>query len=262
MKHYLKLYIALLRLGVYSLMAYRINFINNVLSDIFYSTLTILSIILLTSRTSSVFGWTRYELLLLTAIYNVVFGIFYILFASNFEDMAKIINRGELDSWLLKPVDTQFGISLWKVKYSNIFRTIIASIFIFFVLPLVHIMPSIQTLVSFLICMFLSILLIYSITFFIMTFLIWFTNLNNLIELLYFMNGITRFPREMYHNTGVFLFFFLFPLTLVVIVPTQVLLNKASFVEEISLLFASITAFYLSRKFFKFALRFYTSASG
>ncbi|HSW88870.1 MAG TPA: ABC-2 family transporter protein [Candidatus Saccharimonadales bacterium] len=262
MKRYLKLYALLLRLGLVSLLTYRVNFINNVLSSILFSSLTILAMMLLTSRTSSVFGWTRYELWLLTAVYNVVFGIVYILFASNFDELVKIINKGELDSWLLKPIDTQFSISVWKVAYANLFRCIIASCYIFFLLSLLYIAPTLITLLNFVICILFSILLIYSASFLIMTLAIWFSTLTNLMELIYYMNGLTRYPREMYRGVGNLVFFILFPLTLVVVVPTRTLLGKASFMEYSLLFVCSITLFFLSRKFWKFALRFYTSASG
>src|SRR6266581_485244 len=104
MKRYLKLYFMLLRIGFISLLTYRTNFFNNALSSILWSSLTIATMVILTARTSTVFGWTRQELLLLTGIYNIVFGIIYAVFASNFEELSQLINKGELDSWLLKPI--------------------------------------------------------------------------------------------------------------------------------------------------------------
>src|SRR5258708_5206458 len=97
MKRYFTLYAGLLRIGVISLLTYRTNFINNAITSILWSCTTIFTMILLTSRTSSIFGWKPYELWMLTGVYNVIFGIIYAVFSTNFGELTQIINKGELD---------------------------------------------------------------------------------------------------------------------------------------------------------------------
>jgi ABC-2 type transport system permease protein len=66
----------------------------------------------------------------------------------------------------------------------------------------------------------------------------------------------------MYKGASIFLFFALFPLTLVVVTPIKVLLQKASVNDIVWLVVCAISLFIISRKFWQFALRSYTSASG
>lgn len=262
MKRYLKLYWGLLRMAAVSLLTYRANFINNAITSILWSFMTIFSMILLTSRTSSVFGWKTHELWLLTGVYNVLFGIIYGVFSYNFDEIADIVNKGELDGWLLKPINSQFSISLWKIGYASLPRVIIGIFYIVYLIILLKLRITFFTLLLFIAFSIFSILLMYALSFSIMTLLIWFTTLTNLSQLLPDLNNITKYPREMYQRSSVFFSLILFPLTLVVVVPTRVLLGKASINEMILLPIVSILLLSFSHFFWKFALKSYSSASG
>lgn len=252
----------LLRMSLISLLTYRINFLSDVFVSLLWSSVTILSIVLLTSHSSSVFGWSRQELWLLTGIYNVTFGIFYGIFSINFNELVRLVNKGELDSWLLKPVDSQFSVSVWQIKYASIIRFVIGVCYVLYLLTLLQIKINLINIFGFFILMIFSILLIYAVSFSILTLTIWFTTLSNLVELLSDVNNTTKYPQEMYRGSRLFLFFIIFPLTLVITIPTKFLLNKYTFIDIASLVFVSMLVFFLSRKFWQFALRYYTSASG
>ena len=261
MKQYIVIYKKLLQLNFAMLVAYRANFINSIISTIGWGLFSIISIFLLTSRSSSLYGWTRAELLFLTAGYNIIIGFFHMLFSRNFERFSQIIHFGQLDNILVKPKDSQFLLSFWLVNYTSIFRVLLGVIFVFYLSSSVNINFSFLTIVSFLILSIAGIALLYSVWFMISTLMIWFTSLSNLIDLLYDLNGLTRYPAEMYRGVGQFLLFFLFPFTLMVVLPVKVLLQKILPGEALLLLCVSFLFVLLSRFFWRFALRYYTSAS-
>ena len=261
MKHYINVYRMLLKLSFSYLTAYRSNFINSALSALAWGLFSIFSIILLTSRTPSVFGWKREEILLLTGVYTCLTGLFHTFFAPNFERLAQLTNFGQLDRVLLLPIDSQFSVSLWEINYTRLIRIIIGIIMITVLIGSFTIEISLMQWIVFLVLFFTGLLLQYTIWFLVSTLTIWFTRLSNLTEFMYSVTGMARYPREMYRQLSDYIFVFLLPITLIIITPVKALFNKATVLDVIALFAVTLGLLYVSRKFWKFALRYYTSAS-
>lgn len=261
MKHYFNIYKMLLKLNFSRLTAYRSNFVNSLLSALAWGLFSVFSIVLLTSRTTSVFGWEREEILLLTAVYSSLTGLFHTFLAPNFERLAQITNFGQLDRILLFPIDSQFSVSVWEINYTRLIRILIGIMLFVLLLQPLNLQISFVGYVVFVILFLVGLLLQYTIWFGVATLTIWFTRLSNLVELMYSVTGMARYPREMFRQLADYIFVFLLPITLIIITPVKVLFQKASVLDVMILLAVTLGLFYLSRKFWQFALRFYTSAS-
>lgn len=259
---YLRIYKALIAANIARVMAYKKHFLSQIISSLGWGIFSILTILLLTSHVSTVFGWTRNELIFLTVMINVIYGTYRTLFDTNFWGFSRIIHKGELDAVLLKPVDSQFQMSTWYIDFSGVIRTSIA---IGLAIYLTHIFNFQVTLFSLLIFILLSIagvILLYSITFSFLTIIIWFSKLHNLYELINTGTSTSKYPKEMYAGLNGFLFFILLPMILIISTPTRALLQKGNIWDSMLIVAFAIICFTFSRLFWKFALRFYTSASG
>lgn len=261
MGRYIRIYRELLRLNLEALLAYRSNFINSVLSSIAWGIFSLLTIIFLTYRTQTVFGWTREEILLLTGAYSILIGVFHTLFSRNFERFSRLVLFGQLDSILVKPIDPQFLVSFWQVNYAGIFRVLIGSAYIIYLVRTLGIHVPILVFVGFLFFLFTGILLLYSMWFIASTITIWFPRLTNIVDVMYTISSISRFPREVYQQLSWYIFLFLAPLTFIIVTPVRTLLQDATLGDSAGLIAFSIALFVISRKFWRFALRYYTSAS-
>jgi len=261
MGRYIRIYRELLRLNLSALLAYRSNFVNSVVASIAWGVFSLISIILLTYRTQSVFGWTREEILLLTGAYSVLIGIFHTLFSRNFERFSRLVLYGQLDAVLVKPVDTQFLVSFWLVNYAGLFRVIVGAAFIIYLLHALTITIPVSVGAVFLLFLIAGVLLLYSVWFLAATLTIWFPRLTNIVDVMYTVSGISRLPREMYQQLSWYIFLFLLPLTFIVITPVRALIGNVTPTDSIGLVSFAFILFFLSRKFWQFALRFYTSAS-
>jgi ABC-2 type transport system permease protein len=261
MKKYLNVYRTLIRLNFSSLVVYRANVINNILGSTVWGVFSLISIMLLTARTTSVFGWTRYEILLLSGVYALFIGIFHTLFSRNFERLTHLIRHGMLDAILTKPMDSQFMVSTSIINFTSIIRIVLGMVFIGYIISVAHMTVTLPTIVLFFLGLAIGIILLYSFWFIVATLIIWYPDLSNLIEVLYSASNFGRYPREMYAPMNQFLFLFILPLTFMVIAPTKILLAKLTVVDAAGLLIFAAVFFVCSRKFWKFALRFYTSAS-
>lgn len=260
MTRYLGIYLRILQANFSIFTAYRFgNFVAGIIGTLGWGFASIASMFLLTVRTSTVFGWTRQEMLLMTGLYGIFIGVFHMVFSRNFERFSRIIHLGLLDGILLKPIDSQFFLSFSQFNYLAIFRILLG---VFFTVLMMSIMKLHVTLLDFLIFVFFfaaGLLLIYSFWCCIMTLTIWFSYLNNLADFLFNFTSIARYPKEAATHIGnVFVFIFI-PLMFVVSVPVKVFLHTVNVVDIVGLFFFSIIFCICSRVFWQFALKFYTS---
>ncbi len=261
MKRYFRVYRAYAKMSLEALFAYRANFINSSISSVAWGVFSFVSIFLLTSKTSTIYGWKREEIIILTCGYQIMIGVFHTLFSKNFGYMAEVIEYAQLDGFLLKPIDSQFVMSMRWVNYTSIFRIFIGLIFLLYILQnfSIGLDPFITGI--FFLLLLVGLLLLYSVWFTVATVLIWFPRLSNIIELMFNVSGMTRYPGELYKHASEYLFLFLLPITLVVATPVKFLFRRTSIFDISELFLVAIIFFISSRKFWKFALRFYTSAS-
>lgn len=259
---YIKLLKALFLTNLERVLAYKKNFVVQVGSSLCWGIFSLIIILLLTSKVPIVFGWTKNELILLTVITNVIYGTYRLLFDINFWRFSQVIHHGELDAILLRPVDSQFQMSLWYIDFSAVLRILISIGLTIYLILLFHFEVSLLSVIFFVFLAAASLIIIYSLAFTIMTLTIWFTKLSNLFELINTSFTASRYPKEMYQSLNGFAFLFLLPLVIVISTPTKALIKQGNLFDSFLLILFSVVFFIISRVFWKFALRFYTSASG
>ncbi len=261
MKKYWKIYLELLKINLTHLFIYRANLINNILSSVAWGLFSIVTMLLFTSQAKQVLSWSREELMFLTATYAVLIGIFHMLFSRNFERLSQIIHYGELDNLLVKPIDSQFTVSFWLVNYAALMRLVIGIGLIIYLIINQHWVVSWYTIFYFCLMIGIGVVTLYSVWLIFMTLIVWQTHLYNLIDLMYTISGFGRMPKELFQETIGMFSFIVLPVVLIINVPAKALLSKPVNVDAFILLVLCIVLFILSRRFWQFALKSYTSAS-
>lgn len=243
------------------LLAYRANFVNSLISSFLWGGMSFVTILLLTTKAHSIFGWSREEIILLTASYNVITGLFHAFFSSNFERFAAVVNKGDLDYILAKPVDSQFLLTFWHVGYTSFIRIVFGLLVIIYLISLFHFRVNIFSMVGFVIFGVLGISILYSVWLMFSTLLVWYPQITNILGFLYEMNGITRFPPDMYRFFSGSVFILFLPLMFVIAAPVRILIERAQIYEFLGGILSSLILLFISRIFWKFALKHYSSAS-
>ncbi|MCX6731279.1 MAG: ABC-2 family transporter protein [Candidatus Roizmanbacteria bacterium] len=261
MRRYLRIYKAVLKINLSLILAYRANFISHLFSTTAWAAFNFIWIGLLTHKASSAFGWRSDELVVITIGYIIITGIYYFLFAHNFENFSQIIDHGRFDSILLKPLDSQFQISMMDASYASLIRTVLGVIGLIWWVSAHHYSVGLFQVVSFIVLMGVGVVVMYSVWFLFITTLIWYPNLSNIVDFLYTLNGFARYPAEMLRNSGIPSLILLVPISLIVATPVKILLQKNAWGDILLIIVIGCTLFWLSRIFWKFALKHYTSAS-
>lgn len=261
MKHYLNVYKRLLIINFAQITAYRANFLNFLIAGTIWGFFSIFSILLITSKVDSVLGWSKVDILLLTVVNQIIIAIFHMLFSSNLERFPLYVEQGKLDSYLLKPIDSQVLVSIWFIRIISFSRVFMALIFLWYVIATYHIHINFIHVLMSIPLMIIGIAILYCIWFVICVLSIWFTRLTNIPEVLYTLNSVSRYPPQIYQELGFIIFLFVFPLTIIGVTPLEGFLGRLSLGNGLFFLVFAVVTLIITRVYWKFALRSYTSAS-
>ncbi len=262
MKRYFSIYRCLLKLNYHRALTHKVDFFNNLIGSMLWGIFSIVIVFILTSRSTTVFGWSRQELYVLTGVFNIlVGGLYRTFFSRSFDLMSHVVQLGELDGFLLKPVNSQFALSFRYFNYAGLVRVIFAIGYTLVALQFAHSDVTFVSISSFVALGIFGLILLYSFWYLILTTNIWFPDVYNLTEFLYTADNITRYPPQVLWSIKLAVFLVFVPLTMVVSVPTKALLHTVTLTDSILLIGFSIGMLMLSKLFWNFALRSYTSAS-
>lgn len=171
----------------------------------------------------------------------------------------KQVQQGTLDFVLLKPISSQFWLSMRTVSPWGLPDLIFGCILIGYAGTQLGIESSAYALSA--VPLLFGLLSLYSLWFMLGATSIWFVKIYNVTEVLRGLLEAGRYPMAAYPIAYRFFFTFVIPVAFLTTVPAETMLNR---VEESWIVGAGVLAVVLlavSRWFWRFALRFYTSAS-
>ena len=164
-KKYTKIY----SLFLFTSLASELEYKENLIIDFITAILSLIgSIFLLTiffQNTNDIGGWTFEQALIIQGIYTILNGITNTWFNPNLTEIVKHIREGTLDFVLLKPIDSQFVISLKKIAPSGLLEIILGFVLLFYCLNLNQINLNLEFIILCLIAIFFSTAILYSLWF-------------------------------------------------------------------------------------------------
>lgn len=115
---------------------YRAHFLTTLLVGLVQLGLGIVPTLLLFGFTAEVHGWSRAEVIALVGVYQIVTGLIATFVAPNLNRMTSYLTEGELDGVLLRPVSSQFYLTLRWINVAEL--TNVASGIVVLVIGLVQ----------------------------------------------------------------------------------------------------------------------------
>jgi ABC-2 type transport system permease protein len=127
---------------------YRAHFLTTLLVGLVQLGLGIVPTLLLFGFTQEVHGWSRAEVITLVGVFQIVTGLMAAFVAPNLNRMTAYLTEGELDGVLLRPVSSQFYLTLRWINVAELSN--VASGIVVLVLGLVQsgISPTIGQVVQ------------------------------------------------------------------------------------------------------------------
>lgn len=240
-------------------MEYRANFLVAAISSLGHLLGNVFSLFLFYRTGYEFDGWSWEAALVVLGLFTALQGVGTTWLDANLSRIVRQVQRGTLDFVLLKPIDSQFwlstrAISLWgladvtfgaiMVGYAGARLGLSASAYLSLIPPLA--------------C---GVVVLYSLWFMLGATSIWFVKVYNATEVLSALVDAGRFPISAYPFAYRIFFTFIVPVAFMTTVPAQSLLGRsdAAWLGGAAGLAAAMALG--SRAFWRFALRYYTSAS-
>ena len=260
-KKYFKIY-SLFNYTSFSIeMEYKFNILIDLITAILglIGSIFLLSIFFANSR--EIGGWSFEQALIIQSIYTILNGITNTWFSPNLKEIVNYIREGTLDFVLIKPIDSQFWISLKRISPSGLIEIILGIIVLAYCLYINSISINISLFLLLTISLSCSVSILYSIWFIISTTTIWFVKTWNATEVLRSFLYIGRFPLNSFSFTLRIFFSTVIPITFITSIPSELILGIAPIWMIAIEMLVSYVFITMSRKFWLYALKFYTSAS-
>jgi ABC-2 type transport system permease protein len=258
---YVHLWFSFLKMSWMADLEYRLNIVLRAIGEIgwYIAQLSIFEVLYTHAKTIS--GWDVHAMRVFMGALFVADVLYIIFFQENAETLFSLVRKGDLDLYLTKPIDSQFMVSLRKVATAYFFNFIGT---LFYLAWAIHHLPqpvTVLQVITFFFLIAMGFVSLYSIRFMFSTLTVLLQDAGNIHFVWHQLYRLATRPDPVYPYFMRVIILTIFPVAFFASVPSRV------FVEgyDWGLLFASpcfaLGTFYLSRKFWNFALRHYSSAS-
>jgi ABC-2 type transport system permease protein len=246
-------------------MSFRGNFLVKVAVELLWLGILLIFYRTVFAKTDVVAGWTEHEYLFFVGCYFALESLIETFFLSNCGEFADLIRTGDLDLYLLKPIDEQFLISCQSIDWSTAPSLLMGVGLMTNALVQMGWTPDLTQILGFLALFACGLAMAYSFLLLLTSTSMWFMRNQSLFELWWLVMSLMRYPKEIFAGPlgaplGWF-FTFVVPIMLVINVPARVMVKGTEPTLVAVALAATIALLIASRWAFRSALRRYRSAS-
>jgi len=238
---------------------YRLNFLIATITSIANLVGSLFGLFLF-YRTGYTFqGWNWQEATIVLGLFTLLQGFSATFLVPNLNSIVKQVELGTLDFVLLKPISSQFWLSTKTISpwgFPDLLFGVILITYAGHNLGL-----SWHNYLGGIIPLGMGVVILYSLWFILGATSIWFVKINNITEVLRGLLEAGRYPMVAYPAAYRFFFTFVVPVAFLTTVPAQAMLNRSELIWNIGAAMLAGVLFIFSIFFWRFALRFYTSAS-
>jgi ABC-2 type transport system permease protein len=274
---YWRVFITFARNSLVRDMTFRGNFIIDTISSLAWAALQVIFYqqifrqLNLPGSSGMLSGWGRYEFYAFFSTGLIINALGQMLFMTNIDELTDMIRTGELDFLLLKPIDTQFLVSLKRIEWSSAGNFLVGVGFLAFSLVKLADAPGVLQAVLFLVYLACGLAIYYSLMISLGASTVWMGRNLTLYDFWFYITTFSRYPMEIYQKSNFwlgpplgFVFTFIIPVLIVINVPARTLvwpLEKQNWPLAGFAILAAIGSVAASRWLFQRAVGSYRSAS-
>ena len=240
---------------------YQLNVLIELLAVVLSLSGSLFMLSLLFGPEQSLGGWSWSQALMVQGFYTVFDGMASTWLRPNLGSIVTHVREGTLDFVLLKPVDSQFWLSSRTLSPAGLPEIGLGFVLVIWGAVQSGVVFSLLPLMVVGLMLLAGVVILYSLWFFIAATSIWFVKTWNATEVLRTLLASGRYPLSAYPPALRLLFTFVLPVAFLTTVPAQTLLGQLIVPMLLLGLLLAAGFFAVSRAFWLYALRHYTSAS-
>ena len=240
---------------------YRAHFVTTLLVGLVQLGLGIVPILLLFGFTEEMHGWSRAEVITLVGAYQIITGLMAAFVAPNLDRMTAYITEGELDAVLLRPVSSQFYLTLRWINVAELSN--VASGIVVLVIGLVQsgISPNVGQILQAFVLAACGVVLLASVWSAMSFLAFWLQSVNPIGAIYLNLVEAGRYPLVFFPAVVRTFLTFAFPVAFATTFPVEALAGDLGWGPVAGGIALSVVAVTLVRMLWRRGLRSYASAS-
>ncbi len=263
MRRYIEIYSIMLRNSLIREMTFKANFLLWMVVEILWFCGQIVFFSIIFGNVDRIGDWTKWEVVLLIGTHQMIAQLFQAFFFVNIANIPELVRTGKLDSVLVLPIDSQFAVSTKQFGLDSIVNAMLGAVVVGVSLSKLGVVPSPLSLALYLAAVCFGIAVHYSIMLGLAGASFWIVRAQGLVYGYFNFLNIARYPDAIFPRLFRLIFGWIIPVVIIANIPARLLIKSLGqpWLLMLHLVTASTIIFLLSRVFWKFALRHYSSAS-
>lgn len=238
---------------------YRLNFVIAVLNSVGNLAGSLFGVFLFYRTGYRFQGWSWEEALAVLGFFTILEGFSSTILGPNLNKIVAHIREGTLDFILLKPVSSQFWLSLRSLSPWGLPDVLFGLLLVGYAGTRLGLAPGSYLLSA--VPLLFGLVILYSLWFMLGATSIWFVKIYNVTEVLRGLLQAGRYPMVAYPSAYRFFFTFVIPVAFLTTIPAEALLGRVQWTWIVGAALLAAGLLVASGAFWRFALRSYTSAS-
>ena len=263
MRRYIQIYSIMLRNSLIRELSFKANFLLWMIVEILWFCGQIVFFSIIFGNVDRIGDWTKWEVVLLVGTHQMIAQLFQAFFFVNVANIPELVRTGKLDSLLVLPIDSQFAVSTKQFGLDSIINAALGGAVVCISLTRLGIVPNALSILLYVTALGFGIAVHYSIMLGLAAVSFWIIRAQGLVYGYFNFLNIARYPDTIFPWLFRVIFGWIIPVVIIANIPARLLIK--SFGQPVPLMLhlviASTIVFWLSRVFWKFALRHYSIAS-
>ena len=222
---YFRVWIACVRYSLVRTMMFRADFAVWSLVEFAWMTVQVLLVSVIYQHTTTVAGWTKYEMLLLVGTAMTVQRLFTGFFWSNLLELGRNVRSGDFDFFLAQPGNTLFMASTRKLDPDGLVNAVVGGALVVYSAHKLGLHPGLTDLAVYFCLLLCGLAIHYSTMVLIASLTFWIINTQGLEGSYFTLFEFSRLPRQAFKGLSRFAFVYALPAVIVSNIPASTLLH-------------------------------------
>ncbi len=258
---YLRIWLQFIKMSLMADMEYRLNFVVRIFGEMVWYTAQLSVFEVLYTHTHSLNGWDINAVRVFMGSLFLADVLFMIFFMESMDALSQLVKKGELDLYLVKPINSQFMVSCRKVSVAYVVNLLLIIGYLAWGMNRLNHVYTFTQLAAYLILVICGVFLCYCLRFLFGMLVLILNDAGNIQFVWFQLYRLATRPDILYPTYLRYFVLTLLPVAFIASVPSRILVEGMSWPWLgagllVTVIFMSLTSFLWHR-----ALRQYASAS-
>jgi viologen exporter family transport system permease protein len=261
MWRYFRLYGYFVRFSVSRALEFRLDFFFRIIMDVIYYTVNLAFFKILFLHTPSLAGWTESETMLFVSGFLLLDAVQMTLFSNNMYLLPLLINKGDLDYYLLRPVSSLFFLSLRDFAANSFINLLMTFGILGWAISQYPGHFGILRTIAFLFLLGVGTFIFYSLRMITIIATFWTHSPRGHDSIFWPLTRVMERPDRIFHGWFRVLFTTILPFSLMASFPARIIIGPFEWNILLQLIAVAAAFYFITLKLWNKGLRIYSSAS-